>query len=202
MKLVLLHGLGQTAADWQTVAERAGFSDVDCPELFLLAGGAYTYDRLLQGLEARYAQERGPLVLCGLSLGAMLALDYALRHGEKVVALVLIAAQDRAPRRMIDFQNFVFRLLPRKAFAGMGLSREGAIRLMRSMRSLDFTTRLSALTCPATILCGEKDRANLKAAKRLKERLPQARLHIVPGAGHEINRCAPEAILPYLRTSE
>lgn len=33
MKLVLLHGLGQTAQDWKDVVCQISSSDVDCPEL-------------------------------------------------------------------------------------------------------------------------------------------------------------------------
>jgi len=50
------------------------------------------------------------------------------------------------------------------------------------------------------ILCGEKDRANLKASRQLSELLPQAELHIIPGAGHEINKCAPETIADILNS--
>nr|WP_288347242.1 hypothetical protein [uncultured Anaerostipes sp.] len=52
--------------------------------------------------------------------------------------------------------------------------------------------------CPVIIICGEKDTVNLKASKRLAKLLPQAELHIVPGAGHEINKEAPEAIAAIL----
>jgi pimeloyl-ACP methyl ester carboxylesterase len=54
------------------------------------------------------------------------------------------------------------------------------------------------VTCPVTIVCGEKDSANLKASKKLKELLPQATLQIVHGAGHEINKDAPEVIAAIL----
>ena len=60
--------------------------------------------------------------------------------------------------------------------------------------ALDFTSQLSGITCPVTIVCGEKDSANIKASKKLKELLPQATLHVIPGAGHEVNRYAPETI--------
>ena len=66
------------------------------------------------------------------------------------------------------------------------------------MRSLDFTSRLNRVTCPVTILCGEKDSANIKASKKLDGLLPYATLQIVPGAGHEINKDAPEAIAAIL----
>ena len=37
-----------------------------------------------------------------------------------------------------------------------------------------------------------------KASKRLKELLPQATLHIVPNAGHELNKYAPNTIAEIL----
>lgn len=49
-------------------------------------------------------------------------------------------------------------------------------------------------SCPVAVLCGEKDGANLKASKELGARLPNAALQIVPGAGHAVNKDAPEAI--------
>ena len=67
------------------------------------------------------------------------------------------------------------------------------------MRSLDFTSQLNNILCPVTILCGKKDTANLKASKQLKELLPQATLHIVPNAGHELNKYAPNTIDVYKR---
>ena len=44
------------------------------------------------------------------------------------------------------------------------------------------------------------NRANLKASRQLSELLPQAELHIIPGAGHEINKCAPETIADILNS--
>ncbi len=194
MKIVFLHGLGQTAKDWQTVVELCAAADADCPELFSLANGNFTYDELLSGLEDRYTNESEPFVLCGLSLGAVLALDYSIRHPDKVSSLILIGAQYKVPTRLIDFQNIIFRLMPGKMFDSTGLSKADTIKLSHSMRALDFSRSLDKITCPVTIICGEKDSANLKASRELKALLPQSRLIIVPGAGHEVNKCAPDAI--------
>jgi pimeloyl-ACP methyl ester carboxylesterase len=138
------------------------------------------------------------LRICGLSLGALLAIDFAIRHEEKVDSLVLIGAQYKVPSLLIDFQNLIFRCMPNKVFESMGLSKSSTIKLAHSMRSLDFTLQLNNIRCPVTILCGKKDTANLKASKRLKELLPQATLHIVPNAGHELNKYAPNTIAEIL----
>ena len=134
MKAVLLHGLGQTARDWRAVMDRIPALEMECPELSSLAEDGAVYSDLLAGLERRCAELPAPFCLCGLSLGAMLALDYAVRHGERVASLILIGAQVRVPTRLVDFQNLVFRCMPKRAFASMGLSKDGAIRLTRSMR--------------------------------------------------------------------
>ncbi len=145
-----------------------------------------------------YSEVKEPLRICGLSLGALLAIDFAIRHEEKVDSLVLIGAQYKVPSLLIDFQNLIFRCMPNKVFESMGLSKSSTIKLAHSMRSLDFTLQLNNIRCPVTILCGKKDTANLKASKRLKELLPQATLHIVPNAGHELNKYAPNTIAEIL----
>lgn len=195
MKTVLLHGLGQSPRDWDGVTGQLPALDMDCPGLFSpAAAGPLTYSGILERLEARYAHTAEPLRLCGLSLGAVLALDYTIRHPDKVAALVWIAGQLRSPTALVDMQNLVFRCLPNGMFEGMGLSKQDAIQLARSMRSLDLTEGLDRVTCPVDVVCGQRDRANQKAARALAARLPRARLHIIPGAGHEINRDAPGAI--------
>ena len=189
MKTILLHGLGQTAQDWDGVLHRLSPSIAECPELFGEVGEdrpELSYGRLLSDLEKRYAGTEEPLLLCGLSLGAVLAIDFAVRHNDKVASLVLIGAQYKMPGLLIDLQNLIFRCMPGKAFS-------------HSMRTLDFTGQLSGITCPVTILCGEKDCANLRASRKLCGMLAQPKLRIVPGAGHELNKCAPDEIAAALR---
>jgi len=90
MKTVLLHGLGQTAQDWKEVVQQLSISDVDCPELFSSTEDEISYSQILGDLEQRYSEEKEPLRICGLSLGALLAIDFAIQHEEKVASLVLI----------------------------------------------------------------------------------------------------------------
>ena len=185
---------GRQLRTGEEVIRQTALSEVDCPELFSLSEGEITYFGIRNGLEKRYADITEPFCICGLSLGALLALDYAIRHNEQVAALVLIGVQYKVPSLLIDFQNLIFRCMPNKTFDDMGMSKNDVIRLAHSMRSLDFRSRLKDIKCPVTILCGEKDRANLKASRQLAELLSQSKLRIVPGAAHELNKCAPEAI--------
>lgn len=173
-------------------------SDIDCPDLFSLLEENITYTHILTALENRYADITQPLCLCGLSLGATLALDYTIRHGDKVASLILIGAQYKVPSLLIDVQNVLFRCMPKKAFKNMGMSKSNIIRLSHSMRQLDFTQNLNKVTCPTTIICGDRDKANLKASKQLHKLLLHATLHIIPNAGHELNKYAPQEIAAIL----
>lgn len=172
--------------------------EVDCPELFSLAGNEITYEHIMSGIENRYAEETKPFRICGLSLGAILAIDYTLRHGNNVTSLVLIGGQYKVPSLVMDFQNLLFRCMPNGAFQNTGLSKSSMIKLTHSMRTLDFSEKLGKISCPVTVVCGEKDGANMKAAKKLNALLPQSKLHIIPNSGHEVNKCAPEVIAALL----
>lgn len=189
---LFLHGLGQTANSWDKTLRTLHLTEpVFCPELSDFLQVDATYGRLYERVCA-YSKPHADLHVCGLSLGAVLALQYALEH--EVKSLVLIAPQYKMPKRLLQIQNMIFRFLPRQLFSQMGLTKEQMIVLTRSMEQLDFTTQVSKLRCPIYILCGEKDTANRKAAEQLAERIPQAQLDLVSGARHEVNVDVPEAL--------
>lgn len=193
MAYLFLHGLGQTANRWDKILDTIHLTEpAFCPELsdFLQTG---TYEGLYEQVCA-YSKSYTDLHLCGLSLGAVLALQYTLEHQDKVKSLILIAPQYKMPKRLLQMQNMIFRLLPRRMFSQMGLTKKQMIALTRSMEQLDFTAQLSEIRCPVCILCGERDTANRKAAEQLAERIPQAQLCIISRAGHEVNVDAPKGL--------
>lgn len=201
MRTIFLHGLGQAPASWDKTLSYlpAGFGAV-CPDLAaLLAGGPVNYQRLYAGLVRYCGQFPGPVRLCGLSLGGVLALNYAAERPERVSSLALIGAQYKMPVKLLKLQNCLFRLMPQKAFTGTGFGKEDFLALSRSMLSLDFSNALGRIRCPALAVYGERDRANRRAAEELAEALPQGKLAVVPGAGHEVNIDEPEKLAEMLR---
>ena len=128
----------------------------------------------------------------------MLALHYAIDHEDGVRSLVLIAPQVKMPKTLLKIQNAVFRLMPDSAFQKMGFAKRDFIHLTRSMTDLDFSGGLAAVTCPVLVLCGVKDNVNRKAAEELTARLPNARMLLVEGAGHEVNVDAPQKLAELL----
>lgn len=196
MKSILLHGLGQSAASWDDTVKYLGqTSDILCPELSQwLEGCEPRYGNLYRGLEKYCAQFDKPLNLCGLSLGGILALQYGIEHPEQVNSLVLIGTQYAMPKRLLKFQNILFRLMPKGTFEEMGFQKRDFIELCKSMLELDFSAGLSKLSCPVLIVCGERDKANQNAAIQMSEQIPNATLLMVPGAGHEVNQDAPDEL--------
>lgn len=193
MEHIFLHGLGQAPESWNRVLEKLGIKNADCPNLPAFAAGKpVTYAGLYRALTDEFDAAEGKINLCGLSLGGVLALNYTLEHPDKVRTLVLIAAQYRMPKRTLRLQNSLFRLMPKGMFAQTGFSKEDMISLCASMTELDFSGALSGISCPTLVVCGQKDTANLKAARQLAKQIPGAGLKIIPDAGHEINTNAPE----------
>ena len=189
-----MHGLGQTPDMWGPVIDRMDGICL-CPDLpAMIRGTEASYENLYRAFETYCDEHREPLDMCGLSLGGILALNYAIDHEEHVNSLVLIAAQYRMPKGLLRFQNAVFRLMPTSKFQQMGFDKDGFLQLCKSMMTLDFSESLYEITCPVLLVCGENDATNRKASEEIAEMLPTARLQVIKGAGHEVNTEAPERL--------
>ena len=81
---------------------------------------------------------------------AVLALNYAIDHPDKVKALVLIAAQYKMPRKLLKVQNMLFHLMPNSAFKKMGFKKAD----FRSyFLSFDDDTRIEIMNKPEMSDC-------------------------------------------------
>ena len=94
----------------------------------MLEDKAATYGELHAAFSEECNKENDEIVLCGLSLGAVLALHYAI-DPNKVKALVLIAAQYKMPEKLLKFQNMLFRFMPNTMFKQFGLKKADVISL-------------------------------------------------------------------------
>ena len=150
----------------------------------------------------------------GISYGGELTLQFALAHPERCQKLVvadsvshvephlqaiieawILAAEtgDHAHfYRSTWFWNFseaFFKarhaFLSSRVEAARALDLPSVIQLCRCFNALDITARLEEITAPACVLVGEQD--ILKPphyARTIASRLPNAELHVIPGAGH------------------
>ena len=105
MKNIVCHGLGETPKQWASVLRQIP-TKVECPELFnFVQEKVFTYQKLYKAFERYCDSESELLNLCGLSLGGVLALNYASCHSEKVRSLVLIGTPYKIPRLAFAFQD-------------------------------------------------------------------------------------------------
>ena len=80
MKQIYLHGLGQSPESWSKVIEQLEAVEHSmCPDLSkLVQGQDTTYQNLYAAFSAMCDAIEEDICLCGLSLGGVLALNYAI----------------------------------------------------------------------------------------------------------------------------
>lgn len=95
MKYILLHGMGQKTSIWdKTISYLTNKAEIVPLELSdFFSEGDCTYSKMYASFCDYCNNISKPLNLCGLSLGAVLALNYAMDFPQKVNSLVLIAPQ-------------------------------------------------------------------------------------------------------------
>lgn len=106
MKNILIHGLGQNSKDWDTIKnelETRGITPI-VPDLFDLAKGRkLDYPTVYQAFSELCESYKDKLNLCGLSLGGLLALNYAMQYPRKINSLVLIGTPFEIPKGLLKF---------------------------------------------------------------------------------------------------
>lgn len=197
---ILVHGSGHKAASWdKTLSYMQDNGDIMCPSLAsILEGKEASYENLYASFADYCSRVDGQVHLCGLSLGGILALNYALDFPEKVKTLVLIGTPHKIPKVMFGIQNMIFRLLPKSVFETMAFDKKDTFALGSSMKNLNFSDRVGDIRCPALILCGEKDSANMKSAHCLSQNIKNAKLKMIENTGHVVNEESPKTLAEIL----
>lgn len=197
MKYIFIHGLGQNSSSWdKTLSFMKNKNDFLCLDLLTLLNNNSdnTYEKLYEVFSEYCNNISEPLNLCGLSLGGILALNYALDNPEKVKSLILIGTQDKMPKNLLKIQYYVFKLAPESIFGNKGFNKNQILQLMKSMMDLNFRENLKSISCATLIISGEKDNPNKKAAMSLTDNIQNANLIIIKNSGHEVNIDNPESL--------
>ena len=192
---ILVHGLGQTDKSWDKVKGILNQDNinVETPNLFEIAKNyQLTYENVFTVFVDYCNSFSDKLNLVGLSLGGILAIDYAILHPEKVNSITLCGVPYEMPKKLLKIQNFIFKLMPKRTFENMGVSKENFIQLTNSMAELNIKEKISKLKCHTLVICGEKDSANIESANKLNENIKNSELKIIKNAEHEVNIDAPE----------
>lgn len=194
MKIVFLPGLGQDATAWDKVIQNLNVNlEPESINLFSTIDDStkLTFELLNREIIQKLQVIDEPYILCGLSLGAILALSSALNGNHLVRGLILSGAQFENPNKLlIDLQNIMFRFMPCKNFIELGITKKQMITFCQSMKSLDLRPKLNELNIPTTIICGTKDKSNLPASKALHYEISGSELKVIVG-GHMLNEETP-----------
>jgi pimeloyl-ACP methyl ester carboxylesterase len=161
---------------------------------------------------AYYGLQAEPVDLVGHSMGALIALRFALRWPERVRRLVLVDAPMPAREYIApSLRGAVSREALTEFVKGHGLKGRRRERLHQRLAALFFESTLlrdvlamdsepdaalATLTVPVLLLFGDRSPC-LEAGRHLLQTLPRARLQLVEG-GHYLPEEAPAALRRHL----
>ena len=100
MENILIHGLGQDEKSWNKVIKELKNIKVVSPNLFSLVQEKMNYKNLYRAFSVYCNKNKDKLNLCGLSLGGILALEYAKQYPEKVNSLIIIGVPYNIPKKL------------------------------------------------------------------------------------------------------
>ena len=216
-QLILLPGLASNEALWRAQREALAPWSPHVTDV-------HTRGESIPAMAAALLREHaGPLVLCGASIGGMIAMEAARQAPERIAGLALLGtdarpdspemialrtdaiglfAQGRA-REVIE-PNIAFAFHPDNAPALSSTYLEfvlgaGAEQLIRQNRAViarpDARTHLPHVRCPVLVMCGEEDQLTPpERSMEIASLVPQARLVMVPKCGHMLTMERPEVV--------
>lgn len=215
--LILIPGLAGDAAMWraQQSALRAWKPQVT---------DVHTREATIPAMAAALLREHaGTLVLCGASMGGMIAMEAARQAPERIAGLALLGTDARADSpEMIAIREAAVGLFEQGRMReviepniGMAFHPEnaaalgpaylefvlgaGAQQLVRQNRAViarpDQRPHLPKLKCPVLVMVGEADLLTpLERAEEIAALVPQAKLVRVPRCGHMLTMERPEVV--------
>jgi len=147
-----------------------------------------------------------PAVLIGHSMGGAIAMDLALRHPDMVEGLILTctAAKFTIPEERLNIWKNVMQGRAGQPFTKdacspatpMSIVQEGWAEQIKTdprvryfdlvaCKEVDLTAKLGEIRKPTLVLSGQDDLTTPVAqSEQLRERIPGAKLMVIPQAGH------------------
>ncbi len=189
--IVMLHGLGMSAATWDAVAERLsdrhtvvavdlpGHGDSPCPD----DPEAFTRDAALADLDEVIATLDEAPVLVGHSLGGYLALAHGATRPDASRGIVVL---NTGPGFRDPEKREGWNARSRRNAHRFGVpERVAALNLQEDSVVMD---RVAEMQTPTLVLAGGDDRPEYAGAGQYLERkMPDARLVVLDGGGHSMH---------------
>lgn len=199
MKLIFLHGLGQSAESWKEV--RNLLTDYPSEAIELFPSGVSNYQQAKERVYQHLAQETEPFVLIGLSLGAALALELSSYDLPNLRALILSGCPLKLAGNILFYlQLLIFKLLPKRVFEKQGADKTLMVGVSEELKTLDLTDIAGACSYPTLLICGSKDKPNLSSMKALHRLLTDSQFQIIPDGPHVLNKAKPKEFVEKTRS--
>ena len=187
MKLIFLHGLGQSADSWKAVQDLLADYPSEAIELF--PTGVGTYQEAKERIYQHLSEETEPFVLIGLSLGAALALELSSFEIPYLQALVLSGCPLKLAGNIpFCIQLLIFKLLPKRIYEKQGANKALMVGVSEELKTLDLREIARNCPYPTLLICGSQDKPNLSSMKGLHELMPDSQFEIIPDGPHVLNR--------------
>ena len=199
MKLIFLHGLGQSADSWKEV--RNLLTDYPSEAIELFPSGVSNYQQAKERVYQHLAQETEPFVLVGLSLGAALALELSSYDLPNLQALVLSGCPLKLAGNIPFYiQLLIFKLLPKRTFEKQGADKSLLVGVSEELKTLDLREIAKNCPYPTLLICGSQDKPNLSSMKAIQELMPNSQFQIIPDGPHVLNRVKPKEFAAITRS--
>ena len=199
MKLIFLHGLGQSAESWKEVQEL--LADYPSEALDLFPTGITSYQEAKERIYQHLSEEIEPFVLIGLSLGAALTLELSSYDLPNLQALVLSGCPLKLAGNIPFYiQLLIFKLLPKRVFEKQGADKVLMVGVSEELKTLDLTDISRTCPYPTLLICGSKDKPNLSSMKTIQELMPNSQFQIIPDGPHVLNRAKPKEFAAITRS--
>ena len=199
MKLIFLHGLGQSADSWKEVQDL--LADYPSEALELFPSGVGTYKEAKERIYRRLTVETEPFVLIGLSLGAALALELSSYELPNLQALVLSGCPLKLAGNIPFYiQLLIFKLLPKRIFEKQGADKALMVGVSEELKTLDLRESTQNCPYPSLLICGSQDKPNLSSMKAIQELMPDSQFQIIPEGPHVLNRAKPKEFAELTRS--
>lgn len=220
--LILLPGLACDAALWRDqYTALAAYRPVHVATVQARAASLPAMAALL------LAEQPGPLLLAGCSMGGMLALELARQAPGRVRGLAILGSTARPDtpalitlrsQAITLFEqgradellraNALFAFHPRHAAGHLDdylamIGRAGTAGLISQNRAVmaraDLRPHLPAITCPTLVVCGQDDGLTPpECSREMAAAVPGAQLHLLATCGHMLTWEQPAAVTQLL----
>ena len=217
MTLVLIPGLAADASMWQAQLVALERWNPVVTDVHM------RHDTIAAMAQALLDEHPGPLVLCGASMGGMIAMETARQAPERIRGLALLGTNARpesddmralreaaialfAQGRVAEViePNVALAFHPDNAAALAPAYLEfvlkaGAVQLIRQNRAVigrpDARLHLRDIRCPTLVMCGDSDKLTPpECSREIAGLVPGAELVMLARCGHMLTMEQPEAV--------